>query len=107
MHIGNRIKEVLVEEGKSVMWLSAHIGCERTNTYKILARRSLNVMLLQRISIALHHDFFQDLSDELHHLENEWLFLNRNPHTSHNFPTPPTIPTSLRNIWIILNLIFE
>ena len=74
MHIGNRIKEVLVEEGKSVMWLSSHIGCERTNTYKILARRSLNVMLLQRISIALHHEFFQDLSDELHHLENECFF---------------------------------
>jgi predicted transcriptional regulator len=69
MHIGNKVKEILVEKGKTVRWFSENISCERTNAYKILQRESLNIMLLKRICIALDYDFFQELSDELPDME--------------------------------------
>lgn len=62
MHIGNRIKEVLFEQGHNVCWLAERIPCERSNVYHIFKRNDLGVSLLFSISRILNHDFFSELS---------------------------------------------
>lgn len=64
MNIGKHIEEILRGQGKSASWLAHEIPCERTNVYNIFKRKSLDVKLLQRISIVLEHDFFKELSEE-------------------------------------------
>ena len=63
MHIGRRIKEVMDEQGRSVIWLAKQIDCERTNIYNIFSRKDINTNLLERISLELNHNFFKELSD--------------------------------------------
>ncbi len=65
MNVGQRVKEVLFSQGHTAMWLAQQLGCERTNVYDIFKRQDLNVGLLRRISVILHHDFFSELSKEL------------------------------------------
>ncbi len=62
MHIGERIKEVLLTKGKTVCWLASQIPCERSNVYHIFKRSDMSVELLMNISRILGHDFFADLS---------------------------------------------
>jgi hypothetical protein len=64
MHIGQRIKTVLFEQGHTAKWLAEQIPCERTNVYNIFRREEMNVYLLARISVVLNHDFFLELSKE-------------------------------------------
>lgn len=64
MHIGQRIKTVLAEQGKPVTWLAKEIVCERTNVYNIFSRSTISTGLLQKICIVLNHDFFEELSEE-------------------------------------------
>ena len=65
-HIGKRIKEVMDEQGRSASWLATKIPCERTNIYDVFKRKDVSVELLYKISSILGHDFFLELSDELH-----------------------------------------
>ena len=65
LHIGNRIKEVLTSKGESVNWLAERISCERSNVYNLFRRQNIGVDLLFKISLALDHDFFLDLSNDL------------------------------------------
>ncbi len=64
MHIGEKIKEVIAQQGRTTRWLAEQIPCERTNAYKILKRNTIDIDLLQRISQILEYDFFKDLSEE-------------------------------------------
>ena len=66
MHVGSRIKQVLDEQGRSASWLAQRIPCERTNMYDIFKRKDVSVEMLYRISTILGHDFFMEISDELH-----------------------------------------
>ena len=47
------------------MWLAKKNNCDRTNIYKIFQRPSIDTALLSRISKALEHDFFVDLSENI------------------------------------------
>lgn len=62
LHIGNEIKRVMKEQGRSVTWLSHQLYCDRTNIYKIFSKSSIDTTLLLRISIALNHNFFNYLN---------------------------------------------
>ena len=62
MHVGNRIKEVLEEQGYNACWLASQIPCERSNVYNIFKRESIGIDLLFRISEVLGHDFFKEIS---------------------------------------------
>ena len=64
MHIGQRIKEIMQQKHRSVIWVAQQIACERTNVYNIFKRKSLDARLLMRISVILEHDFFKELSEE-------------------------------------------
>ena len=64
-HIGNRIKEVLAAQGRSITWLARELGCTRDNLYKIFNHSFLNTDLLFKICEVTNHDFFKDCSDQL------------------------------------------
>ena len=61
LHIGHLVKAVFDESGLTVAEFAKRIHCDRTNVYKIFARRSLDTMLLVKISQALQHNFFVDV----------------------------------------------
>lgn len=65
IHVGNRIKEVLEEQGHNACWLAQQIPCERSNVYNIFKRESIGIDLLFRISEVLGHDFFKEISEEV------------------------------------------
>jgi len=71
MHVGNRIREVLDEQGRSAIWLASKIPCERTNMYDIFKRKDVSVALLYKVSSILGHDFFLELSEELRKQQTE------------------------------------
>ena len=64
MHIGKKIKEVMEQKHRSVIWVAKKINCERTNVYNIFERESINTGLLLKFCHILGHDFFKDLSEE-------------------------------------------
>lgn len=70
MRIGERIKEVLFEQGHNACWLAAQIPCERSNVYHIFKRGDIGVELLLKISRILNHDFFMELSASLENDED-------------------------------------
>lgn len=65
IHIGEIIKHVMKEQGRSPSWLAKQLGCERANVYDIYKRQYIDTHLLQKVSIILNHDFFQVYSFHL------------------------------------------
>lgn len=63
IHIGNRIREKLDEQGRSVKWFSDRLGCCRDNIYKIFQRKYIDTGLLLKISRVLDYDFFAEYSE--------------------------------------------
>lgn len=78
IHLGTMIKRELKAQGRSVVWLAHTINMERTSIYKIFERNSVDVGLLVRISLAMNHDFFLDISKIIHENYDEIIemFLN-------------------------------
>ena len=64
MHIGRRIKEIMIQKQRGATWLAKNPPCERSNVYYIYERQSIDTLLLQKISTLLEYDFFQELSKE-------------------------------------------
>lgn len=65
IHIGKAIEAEMRRQERSPAWLARKINCERTNIYYIFSQPSINTDMLARISRALDHDFFRDLSNTL------------------------------------------
>ena len=65
IHVGSLIRAELSRQNQSVTWLAEKLGIERTNCYRFLRAQSLHTDQLARISIAMKHDFFADLSKQL------------------------------------------
>lgn len=63
--IGQSIKRILKERGRTVVWFAECLGCSRTNVYKIFDKHSINTDELMKISLILNYDFFRLYSDEL------------------------------------------
>ena len=64
MHIGQLIKEVMKQKGVTATQLANDICCTRPHIHRIFRKDNIDIGLLQRISKALDHDFFRDLSDD-------------------------------------------
>lgn len=64
MHIGQHIKETMRQQGITATQLAKDICCSRPHVHKIFRKDNIDIALLERISAALNHDFFRDLSDE-------------------------------------------
>ena len=67
LHIGQMIRAVLKSKKATVTDLAAKINTTRTNMHKILRKDNIDIKLLFRISNALEHDFFEDISETLTH----------------------------------------
>lgn len=65
IHIGEKIRQKVEEQGHTSVWLARELGCHRTNVYKIYDKRSIDTSVLLRISRILHYDFFQLYSMEI------------------------------------------
>ena len=62
-HIGKLIREELERQDRTPTWLARKIACDRTNVYYIFKQESLHTDMIERLSVALNHNFFQDLAD--------------------------------------------
>jgi hypothetical protein len=60
VHIGNKIKDVLKQQGRTTVWLAKQIPCTPNHLYKVYANASINTELLKRISDILDYNFFED-----------------------------------------------
>ncbi|MBR1543281.1 MAG: XRE family transcriptional regulator [Muribaculaceae bacterium] len=64
MHIGQRIHDVMKEQGRTSVWLAEQLNTVRTNVYDIYHRSHIDTELLLRISNLLNHNFAQEIADE-------------------------------------------
>ena len=64
LHIGQLIKQELERQERTVTWFARKLSCSRNNVYDIFNRNNIDVVLLNRISRILHHNFLEDLSDD-------------------------------------------
>lgn len=65
IHIGNMIKAELTRQGRTMTWFAESIHSDRSNTYKMLKRESIDLALLMYISELLHYDFLRECSEAL------------------------------------------
>lgn len=63
INIGERIKEELLLQERSVTWFARRLGCTRMGVYRIFEKQSIDTQRLAQISKILQHDFFKELSD--------------------------------------------
>ncbi|MBR1667050.1 MAG: XRE family transcriptional regulator [Bacteroidaceae bacterium] len=71
INIGERIKTELERQERGVSWLAGKLGCSRMAIYRIFEKNSIDTHLLYRISKTLHHNFFNDLSEDVNNLSEE------------------------------------
>lgn len=69
--IGQLINDKLKEKGMKVTELAEKINSSRGNIYDIFKRPNIGIDLLKDISLALNHNFFDDLANNLD-LIGEW-----------------------------------
>lgn len=77
MHIGGRIREVLLQRKMTVTDFAKALSCTRENAHRILGKRNIDVEKLIQISRILSHDFFQDISNC-----NHFYHCDENGHTA-------------------------
>ncbi len=65
LHIGNEIRRVMHEQGRTVAWMAREYGCSRIHMYRIFDKPSIDTSMLLRFSHLLGYDFFQLYSREL------------------------------------------
>ena len=61
IHIGNKIKEELHRQERTVTWFASKLYCNRQNVYDIFKRENIDTALLRRIY------FFKDISTDMNH----------------------------------------
>lgn len=65
IHVGRMVVGEMLRQEKKASWLAREVNRERSSVYKMFARNSLDVEMLIRISVLLHHDFFKDISERV------------------------------------------
>lgn len=59
LHIGQEIQKVFATKGMTVVEFAKRINTSRENVYGIFNRKSIDVVLLSKISEVLDYNFFQ------------------------------------------------
>ena len=62
IHVGSLVRAELSRQNQTVSWLANQLSIQRTNCYRILGAQSVHTAMLERLSIAMNHDFFADCS---------------------------------------------
>lgn len=65
LHLGRLIKSELARQGRTAVWLAKQVDCTPENIYKVFRTPWPTMHLLYKISKALDHDFFKDVSDKM------------------------------------------
>ena len=65
VNIGERIKEELLLQERTVTWFANKLGCTRMTVYRIFEKQSIDTQQLLQISRILNHDFFSEISEDL------------------------------------------
>lgn len=63
--IGSLINDEVRRQQIPITKFAEMIKCERNNVYNIFKRNTIDIQLLQRISIVLKHNFFEDLAKDI------------------------------------------
>ncbi len=61
VHAGEKVKRYFEASGMSVSEFARRLNCHRQNVYDIFRRKTIDVVLLQRISKVLEHDFVSEI----------------------------------------------
>ncbi len=69
--IGQRIKDELDRQERSISWLARNLNRDRTVVYRIIRSNSIDTAMLASISRILRHDFFNDLSADIGSLDRD------------------------------------
>ena len=64
VNIGERIREELTRQERSVSWLARKLNCQRSGIYRIFRKNSIDTQLLMQISQILQHNFIRELAEE-------------------------------------------
>lgn len=64
VHIGNMTQDELWRQGRTVVWFTREIYCEKSNVYKMFKRQSIDLAQLMKISEVLGHNFLRDCFEE-------------------------------------------
>lgn len=65
LHIGKKIKEVWKNSGLKGSEFADLLHRQRQSIYHLFKQKSINTLLLRKISLILKHDFFEDYSKDL------------------------------------------
>jgi len=65
LHLGQLVKAELARQGRTAVWLAKQVDCTPENLYKFFHTQWPTLHLLFKISKALDHDFFKDVSEYL------------------------------------------
>lgn len=65
LHIGQMVERELCHQRRSVAWFASQLFCDRTNAYKLLKRRNIDIEQLIRISVILDHNFFDEIASSI------------------------------------------
>lgn len=63
MHVGHIIEDVFWKSGMTITQFAKLIACSRSNVYSIFERSDISLELLIKISVALKHNFLEDVSN--------------------------------------------
>jgi len=69
IHIGSIIHKELKSQRRSAAWLADQIPCDRTNIYRILKKKTLDIDLLWLISKILKTNFLKYYYDHFSDVE--------------------------------------
>ena len=65
VNIGQRIREELTNQERTISWLTRKLNCNRSTVYRILEKNSIDTLMLAQISQILNYNFMQELSDDM------------------------------------------
>ncbi len=60
--LGRMVRSYLTAHGIKVSWLAEKLSTDRSNCYKILKRKNMDIQLLIRISQIVGHNFVADVA---------------------------------------------
>jgi hypothetical protein len=58
IHIAQLIQQRLTDEGRTITWLCRNLQWDRKKWYRFIDNGQIDVNELYKISLLLHHDFF-------------------------------------------------
>ena len=65
VNVGQRIKDELERQERTVSWLARKLNCNRSTVYRIFSKNSIDTLMLAQISKILNFNFMQLLSDDM------------------------------------------